>query len=273
MSDALSTPRLRSRIQEIVQKHATDDAKTQLRHEQEWRKSNDAGNKRREKEERKPVADQMPIIRRLKTEGLEELWDLVKDNKTLFFQNEYCRRTHSPCWIWQCQVRKKGSRDGSPFTKKQGYGYIGLLGLGKASLMVTHLALWTRSHSVTPTRRDHVSHLCHTPACFNPDHLCQEHRLMNAGRNGCLAFRDPQCLISDCIHTPACIVAHTANTDRVVDKSTVASEGTSDNSNSTPRKRKRDECENTGIVSRAGKGVPDEVDLTADDEESEVDSF
>jgi len=120
---------------------------------------------------------------------------------------------------------------------KQGYGHINLPGLGKAALMVTHLALWTRSHSLRPTRRDHVSHLCHTPACFNPVHLCSEHRLMNAGRNGCLAFRDAQCLESDCIHTPPCIVAYKANPLRVKDKSTKVSTGTADNSKSRKRRR------------------------------------
>jgi len=270
MSDMLSTSQIRSRIEEIVKKHGTDEAKAQLAEEKEWRKSNEKGNKRRDKKERRSVVDQAPLLLRLKTEGLEELWDLVKDNKTLLFQNEYCRKTNSPCWIWQTQVRKKGSRDGNPYTKKQGYGYIGLLGLGKASLMVTHLALWTRSHSLRPTRRDQVSHLCHTPACFNPNHLRQEHRLLNAGRNGCQAFRDLECLISDCIHTPACIVAHTANPDRVVDKSTVASRGTSDNSTLTPTKRKRDESENTVVTGTEEK--VDEVDLTREEEE-DVDWF
>jgi len=271
MSDApsLSTSRTRSRIQEIVRKHATDEAKTQLRQEQDWRSSNEIGNKRRDKKERKPVADQTPILQRLKTEGLEELWEVVKVNKTLLFQNEHCRRTDSPCWIWQCEARKKGSKDGSPYTKKQGYGYIGLLGLGKASLMTTHLALWTRSHSLTPSRRDHVSHLCHTPACFNPNHLCQEHRLMNAGRNGCRAFRDQERLISDCIHTPPCIVAHTANPDRVLDKSTVASPGTTDSSKLTPTKRKR-ESEAAAVTAGTEERELNEIDLTEEPEE-EVD--
>jgi len=271
MSDALSTSRIRARVQEIVLKYATDEAMTQLRQEQEWRRSNEIGNRRRDKKERRPVADQTPIIKRLKTEGLEELWDLVKDNKTLLYQNEYCRRTDSPCWIWQCEIRKKGSKDGSPYTKKQGYGYIGLLGMGKASLMTTHLALWTRSHSLKPTRRDHVSHLCHTPACFNPNHLCQEHRLMNAGRNGCLAFRDQECLISDCLQTPPCIVAHRANPDRVMDKFTVASTGTSDTASLTPTKRKR-ESESTDIATGTEESKQDEVDLTGEDED-EVDWF
>jgi len=110
MSDALSTSRIRARVQEIVLKYATDEAMTQLRQEQEWRRSNEIGNRRRDKKERKPVADQTPILQRLKTEGLEELWDLVKDNKTLLYQNEYCRRTDSPCWIWQCEIRKKGRK-------------------------------------------------------------------------------------------------------------------------------------------------------------------
>jgi len=246
--------------------HATDEANAQLRQEKEWRRSNEVGNKRRERKKRKPVAEQTPILKRLQTEGLEKLWDLVKDNKTLLYQNEYCRRTNSPCWIWQHQVRKNGSKDGSPFTEKQGYGYIGLLGLGKASLMVTHLALWTRSHSLSPSRRDHVSHLCHTPACFNPNHLCQEHRLMNAGRNGCKAFRDPQCLTSDCIHTPPCIVAHRANPDRVMDKSTVASGGTSDQYKTSPTKRKREEGEHTDIVTGSRQRTAVEVDLTGEED-------
>jgi len=234
--DTLSTSRVRSRIKEIVEAYATVEAQTQLQAERAWRQANETNNKRSEKKERKPVADQLPILSRLQTEGLEELWALVKDNKTITFQNEYCRRMNSPCWLWKVQKRKKGSQDGSSFTMKQGYGYIGLLGLGRASLMVTHLALWTRMHTLQPTRRNHVSHLCHTPACFNPDHLCQEHRLMNANRNGCQAFRDHLCLTSDCAHTPPCIVAHQANPDRVRDKSTVALTGNPDNTNTTNNK-------------------------------------
>jgi len=229
---SLSADRIRSRIKGIVQEHATEEAKQQTEGEKNWRQKNEVNNKRKTVKVRRKVKDQIPILSRLRTEGLEQLWDFVKDNHKQVYQNEHCRRNNSPCWIWQ-------PRDGSPFTMKQGYGHINLCGLGKTALMVTHLALWTRSHSLRPTRRDHVSHLCHTPACFNPVHLCSEHRLMNAGRNGCLAFRDDQCLESDCIHTPPCIAAYRANPLRVKDKSTKATTGTADNSYSHKHKKQR----------------------------------
>jgi len=185
-----STSRIRARIEAIVARHATAEAKAQLESERAWRKKHERCNERDAKKERRPVAEQTPILSRLEIEGLNELWEIVKDNKSLAYLNAYCRRNDSPCWMWQATTGgKKGSGKASPFTTKQGYGYISLLGLGKTSLMVTHLALWTRSHSLQPSRRFHVSHLCHRPACFNPDHLCQEHRESNAVRNGCRAFR------------------------------------------------------------------------------------
>jgi len=244
MTNSLSISSLRSRIKGIVERHATDDAKQQLQAEKVWRQGNERNNQRRVKKQRKPVAEQIPILSRLKTEGLEELWNLVKGNRTILYQNEYCRRNDTPCWMWKSSVSKKGSKDANPFTVKQGYGYISLLGLGKTTLMVSHLALWTRCHGLTPTRRYVVSHRCHTPSCFNPDHLCQEHYRLNTGRDGCLAFRDVECLGSDCIHQPQfCIVAHKSNPDRVKDRSTVTSMGTADNSKSpsNARKRKRGE--------------------------------
>ncbi len=245
MSDSLSVSHVRNRIERIVQRYVTDEAKQQLQAEKSWRKGNERNNQRREKKQRKPISEQIPILARLTTEGLEELWKLVKDNKKIVYLNEYCRRHNTPCWEWKAEVGKKGSKNRLPYTRKQGYGYVSLLGLGKTSLMVTHLALWTRMHSLKPTRRDVVSHRCHNPICFNPDHLCQEHHLLNSGRNGCSAFRDAECLVSDCIHGPHfCIAAHSSNPDRVPDQSTVASTGTADNSNPTTtsaRKRKREE--------------------------------
>ena len=250
---SLSIDRIRDRVKRIVKEHATDEAKQQTKGEKQWRKKNEVNNKRKVKKTRRAVKDQLPILSRLRTEGLEQLWDFVKDNHTKVYQNEYCNRHNSPCWLWQ-------ARAGSPFTKKQGYGYINLSGLGKTALMVTHLALWTRSHSLRPTRRDHVSHLCHTPECYNPDHLCSEHRLMNAARNGCLAFRDVQCLVSDCIHTPSCIVAHRPNAERVQDKSTKASTGTADNSKSRKRKRVSSESDEE----EAEDDKCDTIDLVSD---------
>jgi len=227
-----SISRTRARIEAIVARHATKEAKAQLESEKAWRRQHERSNERDQRKERRPVTEQTPVLLRLETEGLEQLWEAVKENKSLVHFNTYCRRNNSPCWIWQATTGgKKGSGAASPFTTKQGYGYIALLGLGKTSLMVTHLALWTRSRSLRPSRRFHVSHLCHRPACFNPDHLCQEHREHNAVRNGCRAFRDEDCLVSDCIHHPPCIVAHVENEHRVKDKSTKAS--------SSPASRKR----------------------------------
>jgi len=174
-STAPSVPRIRARIEAIVARHATREATAQLESEKAWRREHERSNERDQRKQRRPVTEQTPILSRLETEGLEQLWEAVKDNKRLVFFNEYCRRNDSPCWIWQATTGgKKGSGGASPFTTKQGYGYISLLGLGKTSLMVTHLALWTRSHSLQPSRRFHVSHLCHRPACFNPETICAE---------------------------------------------------------------------------------------------------
>jgi len=254
----MSAARSRSRIERIVTQHATAEAKQQFREEQAWRSEHEYNNRRNARKERRPVIEQSPVLLRLKTEGLRELWELVKDNHTVQYQNEYCRRNNTPCWIWQaCR--------GGPFTTKQGYGYIALLGLGKTSLMVTHLALWTRCSTLQPSRRFHVSHRCHTPACFNPDHLCQEHREINSARNGCLAFRDAECLISDCIHNPPCIVAFRENMQRVRDRSTVTStSGILYNSTNTVHNRKR---KLSAISSAEGEEEDDEkhcIDLVSD---------
>jgi hypothetical protein len=257
---SLSADRIRDRIKSIVEAHATDEAKQQDEGEKKWRQENVVNNRQLAPKERRKVKDQIPILSRLRTEGLEQLWELVKENREERYQNEHCRRSNSPCWIWQTRKR-------TPFTEKQGYGYINLVGLGKTALMVTHLALWTRCHSLRPTRRDHVSHLCHTPECFNPDHLCSEHRLMNAGRNGCLAFRDDQCLVSDCIHIPPCIVAYTTNLKRVKDKSTKASTGIADNSIDSffkPRKKQRVSNESETDEEEAEDDDHETVELPSD---------
>jgi len=267
MSASLSVSRIRSRIQRLVEQHATDEAKNQLKEEKAWRKEHERNNRRDEIKERRPVTEQTPILSRLETEGLQELWDFVKDNKREVYQNEYCRRQNSPCWMWKAEVGgKKGSGQASPFTTKQGYGYISLIGLGKTSLMVTHLALWTRCSTLQPSRRFHVSHRCHTPACFNPDHLCQEHRELNSVRNRCLAFRDEECLISDCIHSPPCIVAFKENEHRVKDKSTVHSTlGPLLNITNAPGNRKRKLSSSSSSSSSSSEENGSScIDLTSD---------
>jgi len=90
---------------------------------------------------------------------------------------------------------------------------------------------------------------------------------MNAGRNGCLAFRDDQCLVSDWIHTSPCIVAYRANPLRVQDKSTKATTGTADNSYSHKHKKQRvntiesEESDEEEAEAKSEHGI---VDLTDD---------
>ncbi len=53
-----------------------------------------------------------------------------------------------------------------------------------------------------------VSHLCHTPACFNPEHLIAETPLANNNRKNCLVWIDCQrCkkVWRLCKHEPPCI--------------------------------------------------------------------
>lgn len=50
-----------------------------------------------------------------------------------------------------------------------------------------------------------VSHLCHNPACFNPDHIVIEPKLDNASRigckNTCLMFKgDHGTILTTCDH-------------------------------------------------------------------------
>ncbi len=251
----LSGDSIRKRIEKIVKEHATEEAKQQFEQEKKWRKENEVNNKRREKKTRRAVKDQTPILLRLRSAGRQQLWDFVKGNRKEVYQNEYCRRNNTPCWLWQ-------AHRGSPLTIKQGYGYINLVGLGKAALMVTHLALWTRQNTIKPSRRDHTSHLCHTPGCYNPDHLYPEHRTQNANRNGCLAFRDDNCLESDCAHEPRCIVAFKANEERVPDKSTVLAE--IDDNALESRKRPRESIESAGKKKAKIDKSEVDIDLTSD---------
>jgi len=222
----LSSAGVCKRITRIVGQYRTDEAKQQFAEEQAWRQENEHNNQRSRKKARRAVADQIPVLLKLRTEGLGELWGVVKGNKRDVYRNEYCHRTNSPCWEWVVPLNtgQRGTRP--PFSQKQGYGYIGLLGLGKAALCITHLALWSTMGETLirrpPTRSRVVSHLCHWPPCFNPNHLCQETRDENLSRDGCVAFGDPGCQVRSCNHEPQCIVAHSPSPFRVQDGNTPA---------------------------------------------------
>lgn len=73
--------------------------------------------------------------------------------------------------------------------------------------------------SLPPTSEHEVSHLCHNPACVNPDHLIWEFHRANVAREKCRYTRSIKCpgcehTFSLCKHDPKCIPCTcTSNTE------------------------------------------------------------
>jgi hypothetical protein len=156
---------------------------------------------------------QLPGLCKIHAEGLVQLWELIRSNRNEVFINDEAKSRRSPCWVWRYAVAgRTGCRAACPFTEKQGYGHIALVGLHQATIQVTHLSLWNKQtvggkrDETICTRNDVASHLCHNTLCFNPEHLIKERFVKNSSRNGCKG--------SPCCHVPKCLAVHCPNPRR-----------------------------------------------------------
>lgn len=74
---------------------------------------------------------------------------------------------------------------------------------------VLHLLSYYQRHGHFP--EGDGSHLCNHPNCFNPDHICDESKMANNRRKGCLVWVDVSCecgrkqRVHVCPHAPSCM--------------------------------------------------------------------
>jgi len=190
------------------------DAHVQLRRIEEnyliqERKTSDQNSgdgRRRENAHRRSL-----VLEQYTHEGRLELWELVLSNpiRRVLCTNSYCQ---AECWLWTSHKKlgKGGSHDSRipPFTSEHGYGVI-TRGKGRGKIKVIQLACYSKYGRVVQYG-ENASHLCHNPACINPDHLVIESAHKNNIRVACPCWSNatngekqwicphaPQCLCPD----------------------------------------------------------------------------
>jgi hypothetical protein len=110
-------------------------------------------------------------------------------------------------------VKKRGKGGGHdlsipPFSDELGYGVL-QRGHGRAKIKVIQLAVWTKGEQLVPHGQN-ASHLCHNPACINPDHLVIETCGKNNRRVACPCWcfvpgAENQQRMRICSHDPPCL--------------------------------------------------------------------
>jgi len=148
------------------------------------------------------------VLEQYTHEGRLELWELALSNpiRRVLCINSYCQ---AECWLWTSHKKsgKGGSHDSRipPFTSEHGYGVISR-GKGRGKIKVIQLACYSKFGKVV-LYGENASHLCHNPACINPDHLVIESAHKNNIRVGCPCWShstngEKQ---SICPHAPQCL--------------------------------------------------------------------
>jgi hypothetical protein len=139
-------------------------------------------------------------------------------NSTVYEDIVLCRR------LWQKIVEKsikEGDGDGCWIypNKPNPKGYV-QVSLDKANIKAyTHKLAFmfknpTAINNLPNSRKDQVSHLCHNPACCNPEHVVLEAAATNLSRRNCpILLEDVECpcgckhrfALNYCSHKPRCI--------------------------------------------------------------------
>jgi len=118
-----------------------------------------------------------------------------KETRTLLISmaQKKAEKKASSCWI------------SMKVSNQKGYVQLCLDGM----YFCVHVVAFWEKEGKGPAEGFHVSHLCHNPACFNPDHLISESSKDNNSRKGCLVWIPcPHCknsVIGICPHQPSCI--------------------------------------------------------------------
>ena len=143
-----------------------------------------------------------------------QIWDLVKENITKVYADEWSEQCGQQCWKWVSFSAHNKKYQGQvskliPFTEATGYSVISA-GHGKPKLHVYHLS-WLINNaknviSALEVDTSNISHLCHDKLCINPAHLAKEGIQANARRNKCQAWQwNNGVRVAACGHQPPCI--------------------------------------------------------------------
>lgn len=116
--------------------------------------------------------------------------------------------------LLNCKLSQKCPNKG----RTKGYVKIKITGRGRKEYYLHHLALIANGRgaelSLLLSGSHQVSHLCHQPNCFNPDHLKVETAAYNLQRSHCQGLvviaKCPSCshTFSPCKHEPRCMLLH-----------------------------------------------------------------
>jgi hypothetical protein len=94
-----------------------------------------------------------------------------------------------------------------------GYGQVAVSvidahGRKATKMFLVHHVAWYATGRQMPVQGEHLSHLCHSRNCWNPEHLCVETVQANNSRKGCpgnVICHHCTLLAYACPHQPKCI--------------------------------------------------------------------
>lgn len=136
------------------------------------------------------------VNRKLKLLRAEDLHQMVKvetANISRVIAGTTCQAIHfTPArrWLWN-RVKRQYQYD--LYLRRTGK-------IERYRPSIRRLMFLTKDPELFFNKKYQVSHLCHNPMCYNPDHLSFEVGVVNLARNGCPG--PPACR-----HHPQCLVA------------------------------------------------------------------
>lgn len=162
------------------------------------------------KEKRKQGRENKSTLHRLTAEERALIWEKVNGCHKTTFNPHFVDNSAEPipfsdCWLSRSKL----------VNPTNGYGFFpesySRFGL-KSKVPLHVLALYIRTGEIADNP-EVASHLCHRPACYNPEHLCKEHNKINLSRVGCLrALKTEEGEVYDlCPHRPSCKRRDTSN--------------------------------------------------------------
>ena len=133
------------------------------------------------------------------------LWTMFEQEHARSLLDRYkksCSRSAQGCIVYNGAL----NHDGYALIK---LCPTGLQGRKLQKSVLLHRLAYRVQNQCPPPDDFHISHLCHTRNCINPEHLIAEHRTLNISRIGCpgdvLCPCPCKVLAFSCPHRPKCM--------------------------------------------------------------------